>query len=420
MNKNAATAFFLSVLLIICTAPQARAGDFRPGGDADGSGDVTAADARLVLRAAVGLETLPDADFIYADVVPDGLLTAADARMILRAAVGLESLSAPAAPAGDVGDGDPDDARALADALVSEVRDDLLAADMRLLAQEIGVRNWWDGTQNTAAGRLFERMQSLGMEESCLRKLRFTRDGTDGYNLLAVLPAEAPEAEIVVFCAHYDTARGCPGAVDNASGVAVLLELARVLTASGRHFAAELRFLLTAGEEQGYYGAKAYLGALSSEERARHRFVFNIDMAGCPAGMAARALTVCTEPISTDGYVSPAAAENEGSRAVDAAAAVLGLPEDTAYCAPVRAGKHDIVPFRAAGIPALTLSWRTFDASRSEGADMGLAVPPGNHAPSDDLTHFDTASLYYTARLAVYAAALLCQGAGKAQALPAQ
>ena len=60
-------------------------------GDADGSGDVTAADARFVLRVSVGLEEAPPESELYAvcDFDGDGEVTAADARAVLRLAVGL-------------------------------------------------------------------------------------------------------------------------------------------------------------------------------------------------------------------------------------------------------------------------------------------------------------------------------------------
>ena len=63
-------------------------------GDADADGDVTAADARLALRCAVGLENyLPGSmEFTACNVDGDDEVTAADARLILRAAVGLEIL----------------------------------------------------------------------------------------------------------------------------------------------------------------------------------------------------------------------------------------------------------------------------------------------------------------------------------------
>ena len=61
-------------------------------GDVDLNGDVTAADARLALRAAVQLETLEPLPHWLADADNNDAITAADARLILRAAVGLEVL----------------------------------------------------------------------------------------------------------------------------------------------------------------------------------------------------------------------------------------------------------------------------------------------------------------------------------------
>ena len=60
-------------------------------GDVNGDSKVTAADARLALRAAVGLESYAKGSekFQAADMNQDGAITAADARLILRMAVGL-------------------------------------------------------------------------------------------------------------------------------------------------------------------------------------------------------------------------------------------------------------------------------------------------------------------------------------------
>ncbi|MDE6031257.1 MAG: hypothetical protein K2G32_06535, partial [Oscillospiraceae bacterium] len=64
-------------------------------GDVDGSGNVTAIDASLVLRHVVGTETLNGSAFQAADVDGDGTVSAIDASMILRKAVGaLESFPA--------------------------------------------------------------------------------------------------------------------------------------------------------------------------------------------------------------------------------------------------------------------------------------------------------------------------------------
>ena len=56
-------------------------------GDVDGDGKVTASDARLILRAAVGLEKI---DTARGDLDGDGKITSSDARDALRIATGLE------------------------------------------------------------------------------------------------------------------------------------------------------------------------------------------------------------------------------------------------------------------------------------------------------------------------------------------
>ncbi len=59
-------------------------------GDADLDGVVTATDARLVLRNAVGLETLKAMQLHAADADENGVITASDARLVLRKSAGLE------------------------------------------------------------------------------------------------------------------------------------------------------------------------------------------------------------------------------------------------------------------------------------------------------------------------------------------
>ena len=69
-------------------------------GDVSGDGNVTAEDARLALRAAVGLEHFEagSKQFNAANADGDASITASDARLILRAAVGLEDFSKPVDP----------------------------------------------------------------------------------------------------------------------------------------------------------------------------------------------------------------------------------------------------------------------------------------------------------------------------------
>lgn len=93
--RRPAAVFLAAIAGFLCFAPRAAAdAGFARAGDIDGDGRISAADARVALRAAVGLSLLADEIQPFADADGDGSLTAADARLVLRAAVGLEPESA--------------------------------------------------------------------------------------------------------------------------------------------------------------------------------------------------------------------------------------------------------------------------------------------------------------------------------------
>ncbi len=55
-------------------------------------------------------------------------------------------------------------------------------------------------------------------------------DELESFNVQAKLPGENPESPVILIGAHYDSVPDCPGADDNASAVAALLEIARQLS----------------------------------------------------------------------------------------------------------------------------------------------------------------------------------------------
>ncbi len=97
MKKIVSVFMCILMLFSVCSvAAAADAAERFSKGDVDGSGSITAADARLALRTSVKLEKLSLVAMTAADVNDDNNITAADARLILRASVGLESFSVPA------------------------------------------------------------------------------------------------------------------------------------------------------------------------------------------------------------------------------------------------------------------------------------------------------------------------------------
>ena len=84
-----------------------------------------------------------------------------------------------------------------------------------------------------------------------------------GVNVAAVLPATTPSEEYVLFGAHYDSERDCPGAIDNASGVALCLAVANKLT-SLKERKVNFLIVLFDQEEDNEVGSGAYVKLLKN------------------------------------------------------------------------------------------------------------------------------------------------------------
>jgi len=78
-------------------------------------------------------------------------------------------------------------------------------------------------------------------------------------NVLGDIPGTDLADELVMLGAHLDTWHASPNASDNTSGVAVMLEAARILQAVGATPRRTIRVALWSGEEQGLYGSRAYV-----------------------------------------------------------------------------------------------------------------------------------------------------------------
>jgi hypothetical protein len=83
-----------------------------------------------------------------------------------------------------------------------------------------------------------------------------------GENVVAIKVGTLHPDQIYVIGAHYDSVN-CPGANDNASGVAAVLEAARILAPYPSDYT--IRFIAFDQEEQGLLGSEAYVSAHSSD-----------------------------------------------------------------------------------------------------------------------------------------------------------
>ena len=99
------------------------------------------------------------------------------------------------------------------------------------------------------------------------------------WNIVGDLPGSVHPEEIVMLGSHYDGHDISQGAVDPASGVAAVLEAARVLAKYAAPLPRSLRFALWGIEEIGLLGSRAYV-VQHPAELANIRFYLNMDAAG--------------------------------------------------------------------------------------------------------------------------------------------
>lgn len=119
-----------------------------------------------------------------------------------------------------------------------------------------------------AAARYLEaELVSLGY---AVQRQEFEASGLKVRNLLATLPSQkAPGQRLLVIGAHYDSAPGTPGANDNATGTAAVLELARSLRSLGETATSDVMFALYTNEEPPFFktqrmGSRAHAESLKA------------------------------------------------------------------------------------------------------------------------------------------------------------
>jgi hypothetical protein len=234
----------------------------------------------------------------------------------------------------------------------------------------------------TGSGQTLDRLKAEAARPSFVPRLMdltatleaTTRETTiRTHNLIARLPGRRPDAGAVLFVAHWDhfgicaeppaEDLVCNGAVDNASGLAVLTEIARRL-ARGPQLDRDVYFLATTAEELGLLGAHAFAEnpplPLSQIVAA-----FNIDsIALAPAGssvaIVGRGMT------SLDGAIGRVVRQQRGLVDGDAANAYVRRQDGWALL------QHDV--------PAVMVSSAYADLKRIEDFFEG-----DYHRPSDDL-----------------------------------
>jgi hypothetical protein len=160
-------------------------------------------------------------------------------------------------------------------------------------------------------------------------------------NVIAVLPGTDPQLthESIVIGAHRDhfgrqAGLLFPGADDNASGTAVMLEVARVLAKAGAHPGRTILFISFSGEEQGLAGSRLYVER-PLVPTTMTRTMINIDHAGVGNGRLTLGVTGLEKNVALE------------------AGQVAGFTDKLDVFGFFPSGDH--VPFKEAGVPTVTV-----------------------------------------------------------------
>lgn len=158
--------------------------------------------------------------------------------------------------------------------LVSQVNLENIKNDVEDLANNYESRYAGSEENQRALNATEERFKSMGYEvkEVCY--------APDACSIVAEKKGKIEASKVIMIMGHIDSVgESFAGADDNGSGVAVILEMARVLKDSNNR--KTIRFFVTNGEELGLYGATHYAKQLAASNEIKNIVLgINMDMVG--------------------------------------------------------------------------------------------------------------------------------------------
>ena len=157
--------------------------------------------------------------------------------------------------------------------IITQIDSNRLKQNVQMLE---GIRHRTTGAAHLQAVRdsLLARFQQYGLET---RIHQFPYNNYTGENIIGKKMSANNDARVYIVDGHYDTVDDSPGADDNGSGLAAILEILRVL--APLELTSAVEFIGFDLEEQGLLGSEAFVpGGIQSDEKIAG--VFNLDMIG--------------------------------------------------------------------------------------------------------------------------------------------
>lgn len=158
------------------------------------------------------------------------------------------------------------------DSLINEVIEDIQPDSIRNYIQSLqdfGTRFLLAPNRKDVALWIKAQFESFGIIEVVLDSF-YIFDSWQ-YNVIATLHSEVNPEKIIVVGGHHDSITGnpmfiAPGADDNASGTAAVLEIARVIMLNNPWLESTIKFVTFAAEEYGLHGSKDMAKKFADED----------------------------------------------------------------------------------------------------------------------------------------------------------
>ena len=162
--------------------------------------------------------------------------------------------------------------------IVAQVNYDTVLYNLQKL-QALGVKSPGSAALTNTKNWLISKYQQFGYSD--IASSNFTYSGSSLTNLVVTKTGDLYPTTYLIVDGHYDTKTGT-GTNDNGSGVAVILEIARLLAGVNTHYS--IKFINFSAEEDGLIGSYDYVTNVVSPQNMSILLVFNIDEVGGVAG----------------------------------------------------------------------------------------------------------------------------------------
>jgi hypothetical protein len=235
------------------------------------------------------------------------------------------------------------------------------------------------GAGEVAAGEYVKaEFEKLGLATT-VQPFSYVRSGStrNSNNIIAVKAGAS--TKVVIVGAHYDAVTAGKGTDDNASGIGVMMEAAKAVSALTTPYT--IKFVAFGSEEVGLQGSKYYVSQMTAEDKKNTVAMINLD------SLAAGDFMYIYGSLGSAGFVRDLGLEISQEHGLNVGTNLGANPE---YPAGTTGDWSDHAPFKAAGIPYGYLEATNWDIGDKDGYTQTVDQGGIWHSSKDTIDFIST------------------------------